>query len=82
MIFLVRDSIFGDGKEDSVEEVAEVVTAQEDEIKEKLGFTVNVGIGNSKVCAKMASDFEKPDKVHTLFSNEIKDKLCYNNIAV
>ena len=46
-----------------------------DEIKEKLGFTVNVGIGNSKVCAKMASDFEKPDKVHTLFSSEIKEKL-------
>ena len=35
VIFLVRDSIFGDEKEDSVEEVAEVVTVQEDEIKEK-----------------------------------------------
>ena len=46
-----------------------------EEIKEKLGFTVNVGIGNSKICAKMASDFEKPDKVHTLFNNEIPSKL-------
>lgn len=46
-----------------------------DEIKDTLGFTVNVGIGNSKLCAKMASDFEKPDKVHTLFNNEIKDKM-------
>lgn len=46
-----------------------------DEIKEKLGFTVNVGIGNSKLCAKMASDFEKPDKVHTLFENEVKTKM-------
>lgn len=46
-----------------------------DEIKNTLGFTVNVGIGNSKLCAKMASDFEKPDKVHTLFKNEIKDKM-------
>lgn len=46
-----------------------------DEIKNKLGFTVNVGIGNCKLCAKMASDFEKPDKVHTLFNYEIKDKM-------
>ena len=38
-----------------------------DEIYNTLGFTVNVGIANSKVCAKMASDFEKPNKVHTLF---------------
>ena len=45
------------------------------EIKEQFGFTVNVGIGNNKLCAKMASDFEKPDKVHTLFMNEIKDKM-------
>ena len=46
-----------------------------DEIKEKFGFTVNIGIGNNKLCAKMASDFEKPDKVHTLLKNEIKEKL-------
>lgn len=46
-----------------------------DEIKELYGFTVNVGIGNNKLCAKMASDFEKPDKVHTLFKNEIESKL-------
>ena len=44
-------------------------------IKKELGFTVNVGIGNSKLCAKMASDFEKPDKVHTLFIDEIKTKM-------
>lgn len=46
-----------------------------DEIQEKFGFTVNVGIGNNKLCAKMASDFEKPDKVHTLLRSEIKEKL-------
>ena len=45
------------------------------EIKEKFGFTVNVGVANNKLCAKMASDFEKPDKVHTLFDYEIKDKM-------
>ena len=44
-------------------------------IKEELGFTVNVGIGSNKLLAKMASDFEKPDKVHTLFDYEIESKL-------
>ena len=46
-----------------------------DEIKEKFGYTVNIGIGNNKLCAKMASDFEKPNKVHTLFKDEIAKKL-------
>ena len=46
-----------------------------EDIKNKFGFTVNIGIGNNKLQAKMASDFTKPDKVHTLFDNEIKDKL-------
>ena len=46
-----------------------------DEIKNMYGFTVNVGIGNNKLCAKMASDFEKPDKVHTLLKDEIASKL-------
>ncbi len=46
-----------------------------EEIKKRLNFTVNVGIGSNKLLAKMASDFEKPDKVHTLFSCEIEEKL-------
>ena len=46
-----------------------------DAIREELGFTVNVGIGSNKLLAKMASDFEKPDKVHTLFTEEIPTKL-------
>lgn len=45
------------------------------EIKETLGFTVNIGIANNKLCAKMASDFSKPFKIHTLFDNEIVDKM-------
>jgi len=45
------------------------------EIYEKFGFTVNIGIGNNKLCAKMASDFLKPDHVHTLFMEEIKVKM-------
>ena len=46
-------------------------------IKQELGFTVNVGIGSNKLLAKMASDFEKPDKVHTLFDNEIEEKMWH-----
>lgn len=46
-----------------------------DEIKETLGFTVNVGISENKLLAKMASDFEKPDKVHTLYPGEIPEKM-------
>ncbi len=54
-----------------------IATAYEikDKIKNELGFTVNVGVGSNKFLAKMAGDFEKPDKVHTLFDNEIKEKL-------
>jgi len=46
-----------------------------DHILSELGFTVNVGIGNCKLLAKMASDFEKPNKVHTLFREEIAQKM-------
>lgn len=45
-----------------------------DKIRDELGFTVNVGIGPNKLLAKMASDFEKPDKVHTLFREELPEK--------
>ena len=45
------------------------------DIRDNFGFTVNVGVGDNKLLAKMASDFSKPDKVHTLFMNEIKDKM-------
>ena len=46
-----------------------------DEIYEKFGYTVNIGIANNKLCAKMASDFEKPNKVHTLFQYEVEKKM-------
>ena len=45
------------------------------EIRDNFGFTVNVGVGDNKLLAKMASDFSKPDKVHTLFTGEIQDKM-------
>ena len=43
-------------------------------IWDELGFTVNVGISSNKLLAKMAGDFEKPNKVHTLFPEEIPEK--------
>lgn len=50
-------------------------------IKNELGFTVNIGIAHNKVLAKMASDFEKPDKIHTLFEEEIESKLWPLNVG-
>lgn len=50
-----------------------------DQIRERicreLGFTVNVGVAPNKLLAKMASDFEKPNKTHTLFADEIPEKM-------
>lgn len=46
-----------------------------DEIHRRYGFTVNIGISTNKLLAKMASDFQKPDKVHTLFPDEIPTKM-------
>lgn len=50
------------------------------DIRDNFGFTVNVGVGNNKLLAKMASDFSKPDKVHTLFIDEIKTKMWPLNV--
>lgn len=44
-------------------------------VKRELGYTVNIGISNNKLLAKVASDFKKPDRVHTLFPDEIKTKM-------
>lgn len=46
-----------------------------DGIRDKFGFTVNIGISTNKLLAKMASDFEKPDRIHTLYPEEIKEKM-------
>ena len=53
------------------------VVAAKDEIFHTLGFTVNVGISDKKLLAKMASDFEKPNLVHTLFSEDIQEKMWH-----
>lgn len=44
-------------------------------IEKDLGFTVNIGIGNNKLLAKMASDFSKKNSIHTLFKEEIRVKM-------
>lgn len=46
-----------------------------DRIREELEFTVNIGISSNYLLAKMASDFDKPDKVHTLFPEEVPKKM-------
>lgn len=54
------------------EEAAEQMKSR---IKNELGFTVNVGISRNKLLAKMASDFKRPDRVHTLYPKEIQEKM-------
>ena len=44
-------------------------------VEQELGFTVNIGVSSNKLLAKMASDFEKPNKIHTLYEYEIEDKM-------
>ncbi len=44
-------------------------------VNDELGFTVNIGISSNKLLAKMAGDFEKPNKIHTLYPHEIEKKL-------
>ena len=46
-----------------------------EEVKKRFGFTVNIGISSNKLLAKMASDFQKPDQIHTLFPEEVPQKM-------
>ena len=57
------------------EDAVAVATRLKEQVRDTLGFTVNVGIGPNKLLAKMASDFEKPDKVHTLWEDEVREKM-------
>lgn len=59
----------------SKEEALDLAYKIKEKIKRELGFTVNIGISSNKLLAKMASDLEKPDKVHTLYQEEIKEKM-------
>ena len=60
------------GKNESPLAIAKEISTR---VKTEQGFTVNVGIAHNKLLAKMASDFEKPDKIHTLWDEEIKTKM-------
>lgn len=55
--------------------VVEFANELREEIKNDLGFTVNIGISTNRLLAKMAGDFKKPDRVHTLFPWEIEKKM-------
>lgn len=59
------------GSEDPVK----IADRLREDIRTRLGFTVNVGIGSNKLLAKMASDFQKPDRTHTLWLSEIEQKM-------
>ena len=56
-------------------EPADFANRLKNEVKEKFGYTVNIGISEVKILAKMASDFQKPDRVHTLWKSEIQKKM-------
>jgi len=56
-------------------EPVDVANRIRERIKDELGFTVNVGIAHNKLLAKMASDFQKPDRCHTLWTEEIPVKM-------
>lgn len=57
------------------EQMVNMAYELKDRIREELGFTVNVGISTNFLLSKMAGDFSKPDKVHTLFPEEIEQKM-------
>lgn len=59
------------GKFDLLEKAYEI----NKRVKRELGFTVNIGVAHNKLLAKMASDFTKPDRVHTLYEEEIPTKM-------
>ena len=50
-------------------------TGLKDRIHRELGFTVNIGISVNHLLAKMGSELQKPDRVHTLFPEEIPQKM-------
>ncbi len=71
------DEYFADfsGFERQYGEPMQFAYSLKDTIYKELGFTVNIGVSTNKLLAKMAGDFEKPNKVHSLFPNEIEQKL-------
>jgi DNA polymerase IV len=69
------DECFLDITNDLKDDPIKMAHIMKTRVKEELGFTVNIGIGNNKLLAKMASELKKPNMVNTLYSSEIKAKL-------
>ena len=59
----------------SCDDVIKIGNEIRERINSELGFTVNVGIGDNKLLAKMAGELRKPNMTHTIFKEEIKEKL-------
>ena len=68
-------NIYADSETDDYPFPLNVAKMIRDEVRDTLGFTVNIGISCNKLLAKMASDFQKPDRTHTLFPEEIEEKM-------
>ena len=68
VVFEGFESLYGKGQ------MVRFAYQLKEEIKD-LGFTVNIGVSTNFLLAKMAGDFSKPDKVHTLFEEEIERKM-------
>lgn len=60
-------------KENYMEKAIEI----QNRIRSELGFNVNIGISTNKLLAKMASDLEPKNAIHTLFKEEIKEKMWH-----
>ena len=56
------------------EQMVNLAWQMKEEIRDRLGFTVNIGVSTNLLLAKMAGEFSKPDRVHTLFEEEIEKK--------
>lgn len=71
------DEVFMDytGMEKHFGPAKETAYKIKERIKKELGFTVNIGIGPNKLLAKMAGEFKKPDRVHTIYNYEIPEKM-------
>ena len=69
MEFSGYGNIYGNGRE------VELALLIKNEIYKELGFTVNIGISTNFLLSKMAGDLSKPNKVHTLFPEEIPIKM-------
>ena len=68
-VFDGYEKVYGKGRE------VALALMIKNEIYKELGFSVNIGISNNFLLSKMAGDLSKPDKVHTLFPEEIEKKM-------